>query len=100
MTSELTVYDEIRILEKYLKKYGTKFPKAHYSDLEHYFGVGENEITFEYFFLEMLERDIPLDTGEKAEALKLGLHLKMDENEWNDDNFWEKFENYLLQQPD
>jgi hypothetical protein len=98
--SQFDTYDEIRILRKLIDKYGKNFPQVTLDDLEHYFGVGENEISFEYFFLEMLERDVHLDAGEKDEIRKLGLHLKMDENDWNDHEFWQKFEAYLSKQPD
>lgn len=98
--SKFDTYDEIRILRKLIDKYGSKFPADTLDGLEHYFGVGENEISFEYFFLEMLERGIGLDAHEKDEIMQLGLHLKMDKNDWNDEQFWQKFEAYISKQPD
>jgi hypothetical protein len=100
MTADYTIYDEIRILGKLTEKYGSKLPLGHLADLKGYLAVGENEMSFEYLLLEILERGFALGVGEKDEILKLGYHLKMDENDWMDEQFWEKFTEYLSAQPD
>ena len=98
MDSNFEIEDEIRLINHLIDKYCMALPSKRLSDIKHYFGVGENETTFEYIFLELLERDISLHKGEAKQFRELGLHLKMDENDWNDCEFWQKFEAYLSKQ--
>jgi hypothetical protein len=87
-------YEEIQIIEKMIAFVRTKLPQNHMDSIDHYKGVGEREMAFEYIMLEAMERGIVMNI-DKNIILELAYSMDMKENCVNDDFFMEKLEKYI-----
>lgn len=92
--NNISIYDEIKAIESLIEEASLFLSDYKLSGAKHYLSVGENQFAFEYIMLEIIENNIKIEFDNKN-LKNIAIHLKMNENECNDDCFWEKFNNYL-----
>ena len=88
----------VSLLQKEIDENINNIPDNKLSDIQHYLDHDEYGMAFEYLYLEIMENENARCSMEIANIREIGLLLELDKECMIEENFWEKFEAFLLAQ--